>query len=137
MCQIVKNFVQIAYLKFPFFNSWRHQKLFLVANQLQDNTFLFEINSEDIGISKLVSQLKLSPSLFELKDNDTIVMTTIINKLQHMSRNRRTLLNKWSMKDYKVTFTFPSHKCSDGTFSALKRIKTYLISIKGTTDYTF
>ena len=137
MCQIVKNFVQIAYLKFTFFNSWRHQKLFLVANQLQDNTFLFEINSEDIGISKLVSQLKLSPSLFELKDNDTIVMTTIINKLQHMSRNRRTLLNKWSMKDYKVTFTFPSHKCSDGTFSALKRIKTYLISIKGTTDYTF
>ena len=43
------------------FNSWRHQKLFLVANQWQNSTFLFEINSEDIGTSKLISQLKLLP----------------------------------------------------------------------------
>ena len=28
-------------------------KLLLVANQLQDSAFLFEINSKDIGIRKL------------------------------------------------------------------------------------
>ena len=69
------------------FDSWQHQKLLLVANQLQDSTLLFEISSEDIGISKLVSQLKLLPVLFEL---DTIDMSTIIKKLQDMSR---TLMN--------------------------------------------
>ena len=47
---------------------------------MQDSTFY--INSEDIGISKLVSQLKLFPKLFEFKDNDTIVMSTIIKKSQ-------------------------------------------------------
>ena len=31
-----------------------HQKLLLVAKQLQDSTFLFEINSEGNAISKLV-----------------------------------------------------------------------------------
>ena len=30
------------------------------------------------------------------------------------------------MKDYKVTFTFTSYKSSEGTFSVLKRIKTYI-----------
>ena len=53
--------------------------------------FLFEINSEDIGINKLVSQSKLLPSLFERKDNVTIVMSTIIKKLQDMSRSRSFL----------------------------------------------
>ena len=62
------------------FNSLRHQKLLLVAKQLQDSTFY--INSEDIGISKLVPQVKLLPSLFKLKDNDTIVMSTIIKNSQ-------------------------------------------------------
>ena len=62
------------------FNSLRHQKLLLVAKHLQDSTFC--INSEDIGISKLVSQVKLLPSLFKLKDNDTIVMSTIIKNSQ-------------------------------------------------------
>ena len=46
--------------------------------------FLFDINDEDIVISKLVSQLKLLPSLIRLKDNDTIVMSTIIKKLPEM-----------------------------------------------------
>ena len=46
--------------------------------------FLFDINNEDIAISKLVSQLKLLPSLFELKDNDTIIMSTFIKKLLEM-----------------------------------------------------
>ena len=41
------------HLKFAFLR-WRHQKLLLVANQLPDSTFSFEINSEEIGISKLV-----------------------------------------------------------------------------------
>ena len=46
--------------------------------------FLFDINNEDIAISKLVSQLKLLPSLFELKDNDTVIMSTFIKKLLEM-----------------------------------------------------
>ena len=62
------------------FNSRWHQKLLLTANQLQDGIFLFEINSKDFRISKLVSQLKLWPSSFELKDNDTIDMSTIFFK---------------------------------------------------------
>ena len=39
---------------------------------MQDSTSLFEINNEGLAISKLVSQLKLLPSLIELRDNDTI-----------------------------------------------------------------
>ena len=69
------------------FNFWRHQKLLLVANQLQDSNFFKKINSKDIGISKFVSQLELLPSLFELKDNDTFIISTIIKKLQDMSRS--------------------------------------------------
>ena len=53
-----------------------------------------KINSKDIGISKLVSQLKLLSSLFELKDNDTVVMSTIIKKLQDMSRNRSLFISE-------------------------------------------
>ena len=49
------------------FNYWRHQKLLLVASQLQDSSFLFEINSEDIGISKLVSQLSYCQVYLNLK----------------------------------------------------------------------
>ena len=41
------------------FISWRHQKLLLAANQLQDSTFLFEIDSEDIGISKIKITVKV------------------------------------------------------------------------------
>ena len=52
--------------KIHILNYWRHQKL-LVPNQLQDSTFLFEINNEDIGISKLASQSKLLSSLFKLE----------------------------------------------------------------------
>ena len=68
------------------FNFRQHQKLLLVAKKLQDSTLLFENNREDIGISKLISQLKILPSLFELKD--------IINKLQHISQNRRFLISE-------------------------------------------
>ena len=54
--------------------------------------FLFDINDEDIVISKLVSQLKLLPSLIRLKDNDTIVMSTIIKKLPEMWGNGSLLI---------------------------------------------
>ena len=53
---------------------------------MQDSTLLFENNCEDIGISKSISQLKILPSLFELKD--------IINNLQHISQNRRFLISE-------------------------------------------
>ena len=55
----------------------------------------------------LVSQLKLLPSLFELKDNDTIDMSTIIKKLHGVPRNRPFLISEIE----KVTFTFTCHKC--------------------------
>ena len=75
------------------FNFWWHQKLLLIAKQFKIVTLLFESNSEDSGISKLISQLKILPSLFELKDNDTIVMSTI-NKLQHISQNKGFLISE-------------------------------------------
>ena len=56
------------------FNYSQHHELLLVADQLQGSTFLFEINSEDIGTSKLLSLLKLLASLLELKDNNTIFL---------------------------------------------------------------
>ena len=37
-------------------------KIIIRFNQLLDSTFLLEINSEDIGISKLTLQSKLLPS---------------------------------------------------------------------------
>ena len=95
MYQIVKRkslFFSSNIPEIHIFISWQHQKLLLAANQFQGSTFLFETNSEDKGISKLL--LKLLPSLFELKDNDTIVMSTIIKKLQDMSQNRSFLISK-------------------------------------------
>ena len=56
--------------------------------------FFKNINSKDIGISKLVSQLKLLQSLFELKDRGTVVMSTITKKLQDMSRNRSLFISE-------------------------------------------
>ena len=94
------------------FNSWQHQKLLLVPNQLQGCNFLFEINSEDISINILVSQSKLLPSLFEHKDNNTIVMCTIIKKICHEIE----AVYNWNRKDCKAT---------------LERVKTYLSSNVG------
>ena len=113
------------------FNSWRNQKLLLVANQLQDSTFLHEIISEDVGISKLVSQLKLLPSLFELKDNDLIVMSTIIKKLQDMSRNRSFLISEVGKTVSLLLVSQATNPESDGFFSTLKRLITYLMSTTG------
>ena len=57
-CQKKISFVQIMHLKltslFP-----DDIKLLLVADQLQDSIFLFEIDIEVIGISKLKPLLKL------------------------------------------------------------------------------
>ena len=41
-------------------NSWRHQNILLVANQLQDSIFLFEINSEGIGTTKFIVRIGVS-----------------------------------------------------------------------------
>ena len=56
MCQIVKKnlFCSNNAPEIHIFNSLRHQKLLLVANQLQD-FFIFDVNSEDTAISKLAS----------------------------------------------------------------------------------
>ena len=55
MWQIVKR--KSLSFKYRTWNS--HSQLLLVADQLRDSTFLFEVNSEGISVSKLVSQLKL------------------------------------------------------------------------------
>ena len=49
------------------------------------------------------------PSLFELKDDDTIDMSTIITKMQDMLPKRRFLISK--LEKFVSTFTFTSHKC--------------------------
>ena len=92
---------------------------------MQDSTFLCEINSEDIGISKLVSQLKLLPSLFKLKDNDTIDMWTIIKKFQDMSRNKRFLISEVGNIVKLLLLWQATNAESDSIFSTLKYVKTY------------
>ena len=95
--------------------------LLLVANQLLDST---EINSKDIGINRLVSQLKLLQSLFELKDNDTVEMSTIIKKLRNMSRNRSLFISEVGKIVRLLLLSQATNAESDGIFSALKRVKT-------------
>ena len=77
---------------------------------------------------KLVSQLKLLPSLFKLEDDDTIVMITIIEKSHDMSRNRSFLISEVGKI---VSLLLPlqdSNAESDRIIFALKRVKTYLKS---------
>ena len=81
--------------------------LLLVANQLLDST---EINSKDIGINKLVSQLKLLPSLLELKDNATVVMSTI-----DMSRNRSLFISEVGKIAWLLLFSQATNTESDST----------------------
>ena len=90
---------------------------------MQDSTF-FEINSEDIGISKLVSQLKLLPSLFEPKDNDTIDISNIIKKLQDMSWNRRFLISEVEKIVRLLLLSKATNSESDDIFFALKSVET-------------
>ena len=126
MYQIVKRkslFYSNNVPEIHIFISWQHQKLLLTAKQLQDSTFLFQINSKDKGISKLL--LKLLPSLFELKDNDTIVMSTIIKKLQNMSRNRSFLISEIVRL---LLLSQVTNAESEAIFSALKPVITYLRS---------
>ena len=64
----------------------------LAANQLQDDLFLFEINSKDIGISKL---FKLLLSLFELAmAMAQLLWAPLLHKLQDMSRNRALFISE-------------------------------------------
>ena len=55
--------------------------------------FLFDINNEDIAISKLVSQLTLLPSLFE-QDNDAIIMSTFIKNCQRYDEIEASLISE-------------------------------------------
>ena len=62
-CQKKISFVQITRMKFTFLTPYDIKNV-----DIKIALFLFDINNEDIVISKLVSQLKLLPSLIELKD---------------------------------------------------------------------
>ena len=98
---------------------------------MQDNTFLFEINSEDIGICKSGSQLKLLASLFEPGNNDTIFMSTINKKLQDISQNSRFLKSEIGKIVRLLLLSETTNDESDGIFSALKCVNTYLRSTMG------
>ena len=64
------------------FHSWRHPKLLLVPSKIV--LFYLKLTARTSAIiSKLVSQSKLLSSLFEFKENDSIVMSTIIKKICH------------------------------------------------------
>ena len=82
-------------------------------------------------MSKLLSQLKLLPSLFELKRNGTVAMSTIIKKLQDMSRNRDLFLSEVGKIVKLLLLSQATNPESDGNFSALKRLKTHLRSNTG------
>ena len=65
-------------------------------------------------------------SLFELKDNDTIDMSAIIEKLQDMPRNRHFLISEAEKIAGLLLLSQATNTGSEGIFSALKRVKTYL-----------
>ena len=83
---------------------------------------LASLYSKDINMSRLVPQLKLLPSTFELRDNDTIDMSTIIKKLQDMSLNRHFLISEVE-KIARYTNAESEH-----IFSTLKCMKTSQVS---------
>ena len=92
---------------------------------------MYEISNEGIGTSKLVSQLKLLPSLFKLEDDDTIVMSTIIKKSQDMSRNRSFLISEVRKIVRLLLLLQGTNAKRDSIIFALKRVKTYLRSTMG------
>ena len=109
-CQKEIFFVQITHLKFTFLTPDNIKSYYQWPTNCK-MIICFEINSKDIGISKLVSQLKLLPSLFELEDNDTVVMSTIIKKkLQGISQNTSLFISEVE-KIIRLLLFFTSQKC--------------------------
>ena len=80
--------------------------------------FFYLILTMKTVISKLVSPLKLLPSLIELKDNNTIIMSTINKKFPEMWRNTSFLINEVE-KIVRFFFTFTSHQMPKVTVSFL------------------
>ena len=71
------------------------------------------------------------PSLFELKGNGTVAMSTIIKKLQDMTRNRGLFISEIGKIVRLLLLSQATNPESDGNFSALKRLKTHLRSTVG------
>ena len=78
----------------------------------------------DVQFTSCVYRVKLLPSLFELKDNDTVVMSTIIKKLQDMSRNRSYLVCEEGKIVRLLLLSKATNIEGEGIISALKRVKT-------------
>ena len=78
-----------------------------------------------------MSQLKLLPSLFGIKGNGTIDMSTIIKKLQDMSRNRRFLVSEVENIVTLLLLLRATNAESERIYSALKHVKAYLRSTMG------
>ena len=76
--------------------------------------------SEEIDTSKLMSQLKLLPSLFGIKA-----------KLQDMSRNRHFLVSEVEKIVTLLLLSPAANAESKRIYSALKHVKTYLRSTMG------
>ena len=100
-------------------------------SQQEMNSIIYITLRQGLDISKFVSQLKLSPSLFKLKDNDIIDMSTIIKKLQDMSRNRHLLTSKKEKIVRLFLLSAAKNAEYQRIFSSLKRVKTYLRSTMG------
>ena len=65
------------------------------------------------------------PSLFELKDNGTVVMSIIIKKLQDKLRNRSLFISEVGKILKLLLLSQATNAEIDGIFSALKQVKTY------------
>ena len=78
-----------------------------------------------------MSQLKLLPSLFGIKGNGTIDMSTIIKKLQDMSLNRRFLVGEVENIVTLLLLSPVTNAESERIYSALKHVKAYLRSTMG------
>lgn len=78
-----------------------------------------------------MSQLKLLPSLFGIKGNGTIDMSTIIKKLQDVSLNRRFLVGEVENIVTLLLLSPVTNAESERIYSALKHVKAYLRSTMG------
>ena len=80
-------------------NSWRHQRLLLVAKQLQDSTFLFEINSEEHWHQKINITVKVIDKFVVCIEVSTPpahyeVFLNLKIMIQFMFLDRRFLINE-------------------------------------------
>ena len=90
--------------------------------------FLFDINNEDIAISKLVSQLKLL-KVYLNKIMMQLLWAPLLKNCQRYDEIEASLISEVGKIVRFFYFHNPPDVESDDIFSALKRVKRYLRSI--------